>query len=281
MKWNEAVLSALGGIEEDAVPDEIVGDPEEMPPGSRFARLRRVLAGSAAAVLLTAGIGAGLNRLRPAEPAPSPETAAVEVRMEEMRHYLSPGRSDDFFPVIRILDLPAVPSDAPALPAIQTGDPADVSFADFPVFRDRGGQLVRVCGAYTEDDSRLVHNLRHDLVCANFTRAFGCVLWSADWDVGIAEYLGVVKLLTREETERRLCAGECLTAVPPEDTPVLTEETLPALTGRRTLVYLLVPGEEYVAMYECFFLRLENGWGTYFVPAADLAGAGAIVNAEP
>ena len=71
MKWNEAVLSALGGIEEDAVPDEIVGDPEEMPPGSRLARLRRVLAGSAAAVLLAAGIGAGLNRLRPAEPAPS------------------------------------------------------------------------------------------------------------------------------------------------------------------------------------------------------------------
>ena len=309
MKWNEAVFRALGEIDADAVPDRVAGGVEQEDdaevPGRRrpSGRRRRPVPLLTAAVLLCAGIGlfAALHTEKPAEEDPHGQSPAVSEPIPDSTEtegktavpaqkpgtgegdiflYLTPGPFDEFIPMERILDLP-MPEEPSREPQIfPEEDPERIALPASSVIGVRGGAAVRVV-CNTEDwDSEalpLMRNLERDLSFANFTRSYGCVLWEADRERGEARYLGVVPLLKPEEVDARLLAGEVLTSVPEERTPAFTPETLPGLVGRRTLVYLLTPASDRIMIYECYFIRLENGagWGLYYVPAADLSG---IVN---
>ena len=310
MKWNEALFRALGEIDPEAVPDKVAGSTEQEDdaevPRRRKRSPRRVVPVLTAAVLLCtlcAGIGlfAALHREAPAEGDPAGEPPAVRepipvapetertyaaptqnpgVGAEDIFRYLTSGPFDDFIPIERVLDLP-MPEEPSPEPQIFPGeDPDRIALPGSCVIGTRDGVSVRIVYNTEYWDSEtlpLMRNLERDLSFANFTRSYGCVLWEADWERGEARYLGVVPLLKPEETDALLLSGDYLTSIPEENTPAFTSETLPGLVGRRTLVYLLTPASDRIMIYECYFIRLENGagWGLYYVPAADLSG---IVN---
>ena len=306
MKWNEALFRALGEIDAEAVPDKVAGSPDGEDdaevPRRRKRSPRRLVPVLTAAVLFCGGIGlfAALHRETPAEGDPAGEPPAVRepipvapetertyaaptqnpgVGAEDIFRYLTSGPFDDFIPIERVLDLP-MPEEPSREPQIfPEEDPDRIALPGSAVFETRDGVSVRIVYNTEYWDSEplpLMRNLKRDLSFANFTRSYGCVLWEADWERGEARYLGVVPLLKPEETDALLLAGEYLTSVPEERTPELTPETLPGLVGRRTLVYLLTPASDRIMIYECYFIRLENGagWGLYYVPAADLSGVG-------
>jgi hypothetical protein len=297
MKWNEAVFRALGEIEDDLIPPDTPTRKAEEKPDVRERATpvrkprRRVLTaiGTAAAVLvILLGVtllprltGLQSEKGQPNEPR-EPDVSAVgaEPEISAEREFFSylpylASRADEFIPLTRVMALPALPEADDGGQTVEAEDPETAALSPLSAFYDRNGIFrILVAGAGEEDDV-LMRNLRRDLGYANFTRSYGCVLWKADWNRGEAEYLGVVPLLKREETEARLLAGEYVTAVPEGDEPGLSAETLPALVGRRTLVYLLSPAEEHIRLYECFFVRLGESeigaprWGLYYVPAAD------------
>ena len=301
MKWNEALFRALGEIDPEAVPDKVAGSPDGEDdaevPRQRKRSPRRLVPVLTAAVLFCGGIGlfAALRTERPAEGDPADRPPVVQEPISETEktpalpkqepgagagailRYLTPGAFDDFIPIERVLDLPG-PEEPSREPQIfPAEDPERIALPGSAVIGVRDGGAVRI--VYNTDywDSEtlpLMRNLLRDLSFANFTRSYGCVLWEADWERGEARYLGVVPLLKPEETDALLLAGEYLSSVPEERTPEITPETLPGLVGRRTLVYLLTPGSDRIFLYECYFIRLENGagWGLYYVPAADLSG---------
>ena len=300
MKWNEAVFRALGEISAEAVPDAVTGgdgtEDDAEVPRRRARRYRRPVPVLIAAVLLCAGIGllAALHAEKPAEEAPdglptavadpvpdSPETEETQAVNPKdpgagagaVFRYLTPGPPDDFIPMERVLEMP-VPGEPSREPQIfPEEDPESIPLPGSSVFETRDGNAVRaVANTETWDDESLplIRNLLRDLSFANFTRSYGCVLWEADWEREEARYLGVVPLLKPQEVDALLLAGDYLTSVPEELTPALTVETLPERIGRRTFVYLLIPGSDRIMMYDCIFIRLENeaGWGLYYVPAA-------------
>ena len=308
MKWNEAVFRALGEIDAEAIPDKVAGSEKQEDdaevPRRRKRSPRRLVLVLTAAVLLCAGIGlfAALQTEKPAEgdptgefpgelpaiQAPIPETEkspAVPTqdpggKAEDIFLYLTPGPFDDFIPIERVLDLPVPQEPSPEPQIFPEEGPERIALPGSCVIGTRDGGAVRVVCSTEYRDSEtlpLMRNLERDLSFANFTRSYGCVLWEADWDRGEARYLGVVPLSKPEETDALLLTGNYLTSVPEERTPAFTPETLPGLVGRRTLVYLLTPASDRIMIYECYFIRLENGagWGLYYVPAADLSG---IVN---
>ena len=311
MKWNEAVFRALGEIDPDAVPDAVAGkegteDDAEVPRGKTGSG-RRLIPVLAAAVLLCAGIGL-FAALRPESPAyedphdpdgpipavrePIPDEPRAEAETEkptadparnaedgawnrDIFRYLTPSPFDDFIPIERVLDLPPPGEPSPEPQIFAAEDPESIALPSSTVIETTDGQAVRLV-FYTEDwdseDLPLTRNLQRDLSYANFTRSYGCVLWEADWERGEARYLGVVPLLKPEEIDARLLAGDYLTPVPEELTPQFTPEALPGLVGRRVLAYLLTPASDRILMAECIFIRLEDGWGLYCVPATDLSG---------
>jgi hypothetical protein len=117
----------------------------------------------------------------------------------------------------------------------------------------------------------LLKSLRLDAEFANITRSYGCVLWEADWNAGMAVFIGVVPLLPEEVTRTRLMGGDYITPVPEEESPEITEEKI----GRRITVYLASPSEDRIRIYDGYFVRLgeENDkpirWGLFFVCAAE------------
>ena len=285
MKWNEAVFRALGEIDDDLIPDESSDpEPSKSEKKNRHAGRKALTAfGSAAAILLIVSGIFLFPRLTGAETAaddtPSgfvplesiPDPAACNPHTMDYLPYLS-SYAEEFIPMERFLTIPAPPE---AEPSPQTFEADEADSVPLPeAFAGRDGAVWQAIGGNFETEDALFRNLRRDAGYANFTRSYGCVLWRADWDPvpAEAEYAAVVPLLGPDETLSMLAAGEYVTDVPEDETP----RGIETLIGRRTLVYLLSPAENWIRLYECFFVRLnpdeDNAprWGLYYVPAAEV-----------
>ena len=200
-----------------------------------------------------------------------PDPAACNPHTMDYLPYLS-SYAEEFIPMERFLTIPALPE---AEPSPQTFEADEADSVPLPeAFAGRDGAVWQAIGGNFETEDALFRNLRRDAGYANFTRSYGCVLWRADWDPvpAEAEYAAVVPLLGPDETLSMLAAGEYVTDVPEDETP----RGIETLIGRRTLVYLLSPAENWIRLYECFFVRLnpdeDNAprWGLYYVPAAEV-----------
>ena len=278
MKWSETILDALGGIDDDLIPpsgeDPESGEPaSEETDGGRISRRRLLRWGSAAAALLTA-LGIGRFLLIPAV-LPGPNGAGERVPGADMREipfYLGRSAPEDYPSVERVTPLFSIDASGNNGPLVfSVEDPYEAKLPAFPVFTDGDGVLWRMVSPADHAEDPLLKSLRLDAEFANVTRAYGCVLWEADWRAGMAVFRGVVPLRPAEETRERLMGGEYITPVPEGEIPQLTEERI----GRRILVYLASPSEDRIRLYDCYFVRLgeESGestrWGLFFVRAAE------------
>ena len=284
MKWNETILDALGGIDDDLIPPSDCGKPDSgesasgesasgETDGDRKTRSRLLRIGSAAAAVLAVfGIGRALL-FPPALPRPDGAGEAVPGADErEIPFYLGRSAPEDYPSVERVTPLFSVDASENDDPLVfPVEDPYDAVLPASPVFTDGEGRLWRMVSPADHSEDPLLKSLRLDAEFANVSRSYGCVLWEADWNAGMAVFLGVVPLLPEEGTRTRLMGGDYITPVPEEEIPEITEEKI----GRRTTVYLASPSEDRIRIYDSYFVRLEKEndepirWGLFFVRAAE------------
>ena len=298
MKWSETILDVLGGIDDDLIPPSDSGKPDSEESasgetdGNRKTRSRLLRIGSAAAAVLAAiGIAAaGIGRVLLFPPAFSgPNGAGESARGADEREipfYLGRSFPEDYPSVGRVTPLFSVdlshgdpsrrdPSETNDPLVFSVEDPYDAELPAFPVFTDGEGRIWRMVSPADHSEDPLLKSLRLDAEFANITRSYGCVLWEADWNAGMAVLLGVVPLLPEEVTRTRLMGGDYITPVPEEEIPEITEEKI----GRRITVYLASPSEDRIRIYDGYFVRLGPGpgeendkpirWGLFFVCATE------------
>ena len=274
MKWSETILDALGGIDDDLIPPSDAGKSDSGDTdGGRIAK-RRLLRWGSAAVALLAVLGIGRALLfPPAFSGPNGEGESARGADErEIPFYLGRSFPEDYPSVERVTPLFSIDASENNDPLIfSVEDPYDAELPAFPVFTDGEGQLWRMVSPADHAEDPLPKSLRMDAEFANITRAYGCVLWEADWRAGMAVFRGVVPLLPEEVTRERLMGGDYITPVPEEEIPEFTEDRI----GRRITVYLASPSEDRIRLYDCYFVRLgeKDGaltrWGLFFVCAAE------------
>jgi len=271
VKLHEEIFDLLGEIDDDLLP------PPDVPKSCRSRRRKSVLrwTASAAAVLLAAGGGLWLGR----QTAPSPVAYASDI----IPRYLLSSREEQLLTNDQLLVVPRL-TGITRQPQIYIAETAEeiVLPGNAPFLASNG----QVCRVYTTDSAvanLLERNLRTDLMFTNYIRDYGCVLWQVDWSTEPSEvqYLGIVPLLDREETVRRLREGNYITTIPEEELPSdgITEDRI----GHRTLVYLLTREDDFIHIYECFFVRLndktadELRWGLFYVPATNEEKAASLI----
>ena len=274
MKWNEAVFRAIGEIDDDLIPPE--GQPAGQPVGQQAAEKanphplrKRIRAWSAAAVFLL--ILVGFWAFTPVIPTEKQPDDAAEKRADPLLRYpailytpveaAEVWNSTEYYPL-------SFDEDLPAAPQIQTETAPSPSR-----FTDLGGRQFEVVTAYGGAESGTARRqLEIDLMYANYTRSYGCVLREAEWVVKPARmnYIGVCPLIREEDARAELLAGKYITSVPDELTAGgIREEQI----ARTELVYLISPDEDLIPMYYCYSVRLaeegEERYGLFYVLAVD------------
>jgi len=266
MKLHDELLNALGGIDDDLLPDL-----NEQPHGR--GRRNRVLRWTAAAavVCLLCGVGVLLGRMA----APAAVIPVTVYASDIVPHYLLKGYPESIVPGDPSLTLAPL-TGISLQPQIFTAESADaIVLPDNLVFADTERDVWRLFTNDSAADDALERNLRVDVRYANHLRDYGCVLWNIDRSTEPASvtYLGIVPLIEPEEAVRKLLDGQAVTTVPESELSGITEDRI----DRRTLVYLVPKHEDIIRIYECFFVRLddddpadgESRWGLFYVPAAE------------
>ena len=266
MKLHEQMLDILGEIDADLLPD-LNAKPRRTPVSQRILRW----SAACAAVALAAGAGLFFGRQQDA-PAVLPTTVyAADV----VPRYLLDSRAEELLTGDSILTVAPL-TGISRQPQIFTAESADdIVLPDNMVFSDRDGKIWRMFSPDSSADDALEKNLRIDLYYANHLRSYGCVVWKIDRETepARASYCGITPLVSPEETVRRLLEDDPVTTIPETELPdgEITEERI----GRRTLVYMTAKHDDFIRIYECFYVRLTDSadcelrWGLYYVPATD------------
>lgn len=280
MKWSEAVLDALGEIDEELIPltggDDMAGE-EDLREKRRRRSMRRGIrtAATLAALALFAGLLPPLRSGVKQAGTMIMEDTDPSGKAGDIPFFLGRTAPEDRVSLERVVPLFDADPSEDGGPLIFTGeDPAGIALPASPVFTDREGRTWRMVSPADHSEDPLIRSLRMDAEFAGTVRSYGCVQWEADWNAGMAVFRGIVPLLSPQETLKRLLAGGCVTSVPEEEIPVITEERI----GRRIPVYLASPSEDRITLYDAFFVRLdeepadaagaETRWGLFFVSAA-------------
>lgn len=274
MKWNEAVFRAIGEIDDDLIPPE--GQPTWQSVGQQDAEKANlrpprkwIRAWSAAAVFLL--ILGGFWVFTPDIPTEKQPDDAAQKSADLFLRYpailytpveaAEVWNSADYYPLPFREELPAAPQ-------MQTETAPSPSR-----FTDLGGRQFEVVTAYGGAESGTARRqLEIDLMYANYTRSYGCVLREAEWVVKPARmnYIGVCPLIREKDARAELLAGKYITSVPDELTAGgIREEQI----ARTELVYLISPDEDLIPMYYCYSVRLVEGgeerYGLFYVLAVD------------
>ena len=266
MKLHDELLDALGGIDDDLLPD-LTGQPRGTDRRNRILRWTA----AAAAVCLLAGGGILIGRMA----APAAVIPVTVYASDIVPHYLLKGYPESIVPGDPSLMLAPL-TGISLQPQIFTAESADsIVLPDNLVFADTERNIWRLFTNDSAADDALERNLRVDVRYANYLRDYGCVLWNIDRSTEPASvtYLGIVPLIDPEEAVRKLLDGQAVTTVPESELSGITEDRI----DRRTLVYLVPKHEDIIRIYECFFVRLddddpadgESRWGLFYVPAAE------------
>ena len=268
MKLHDELLDALGGIDDDLLPD-FTEKPRCTDKRNRILRWTA----AAAAVGLLAGSGILLGRMA----APAAVIPVTVYASDIVPHYLLKGYPESIVPGDSSLTLAPL-TGISLQPQIFTAESADaIVLPDNLVFADNERDVWRLFTDNSAADDALERNLRVDVRYANHLRDYGCVLWNIDRSSEPASvtYLGIVPLIDRTEAVQRLLDGQAVTTVPESELPDggITEDRI----DRRTLVYLVPKHEDIIRIYECFFVRMddddpadgESRWGLFYVPAAE------------
>ena len=270
MKWNEAVFRALGEIDDDLIPlnRQPVGQQDAEKENPHLHR-KRIRAWSAVAVFLLILVGFWV--LTPDILTEKKADNAAEKRTDLFLRYpailytpveaAEVWNSTDYYPL-------SFDEDLPAAPQIQTETAPSPSR-----FTDLAGRQFEAVTAYGRAESGTARRqLEIDLIYANYTRSYGCVLRKAEWGVIPARmsYIGVCPLIREEDARAALLEGRYVTSVPEELVPEgIREEQVAA----SELVYLISPDEDLIPMYYCYSVRLVEGgeerYGLFFVLAVD------------
>lgn len=274
MKPHEELLDILGEIDADLLPDPV---PVTKPKRSSGGYSRRILrwTAAAAAVIFAAGGGVWFGR----HMTPPLRTPEIVFASDIIPKYLHEVRREELLNDGSLLTVPRLTgiSREPQIYSAATAD--EVVLPDSAPFTDRDGTIWRMYSINSVTNDSFEHNLRLDLIYLNYIRDYGCVLWQIDWSTEPSEvrYLGIVPVISREESLEKLLDGDYITSVPEAKQPAggITESRI----GRRTIVYLLSPSETFVTAFECFVVRLDGitdgqpCWGIYYVPVTDMEQA--------
>ena len=270
MKWNEAVFRALGEIDDDLIPPngQLVGQQDAEKENPHLLR-KRIRAWSAVAVFLLILVGFWV--FTPDIPMEKKADNAAEKHTDLFLRYpailYTPVEAAEIWNSADYFPLP-FGEDLPAAPQIQT------AIAPSPSrFTDLAGRQFEAVTAYGGAESGTARRqLEIDLMYANYTRSYGCVLWEAEWYVTPARmnYIGVCPLIREEDARAALLEGRYVTSVPGELVPEGIREDQIAASE---LVYLISPDDDLIQMYYCYSVRLaedgEDRYGLFYVLAVD------------
>ncbi len=277
MKWNEAVFRALGEIDDDLIPPggKPNGKPIGQPLGQQDAEKanphplrKRIRAWSAAVFLL---ILVGFRVFTPGIPTEKQTDDAAEKRTDLFLRYpailYTPVEAAEVWNSTDYYPLP-FDEDHPAAPQILT-EPAPSPSR----FTDLAGRQFETVTAYGGAESGTARRqLEIDLMYANYTRSYGCVLREAEWAATPVRmnYIGICPLIREEDARAALLEGRYVTSVPGELVPEGIRE---AQIAACELVYLISPDEDLIPMYYCYSVRLEGSgeerYGLFYVLAVD------------
>ena len=277
MKFSEQLMNALGEIDEDLIPST---EAQKSDKKRRTLR-KQFTAGVTAAVLILAVFGAWHFIPREdkivSEESVNPEPGELPMRYLYLFYLGSVEAADvwvsaDFYPLtVSVWDS--------ASPQIVT----DVFAPPSVLFLDREGNRYELVTAYGGQESGTARRqLEIDLMYANYTHSYGCVLREVDWYASPARmrYLGICPLIREEDARKNLLAGNYITSVPDDLTAEgIREEQI----VRAELIYLISPDENLLPMYYCFTVQLDpdsegkTRYGLYYVLAATEEDAARLV----